>query len=123
MKRLFRKLKDRKGITMTEVIVAMAVVVIITGAAISLLVASVRFDNKYNAQTRALNACESAAQCLRFAEDDTKLGDYLELLGFEWDTEEGCYFLSNSGRAVEVRREERGWAVIFNNQVIYEYNK
>ena len=35
MKKLLKKLCDRKGITMTEVVVAMTVVIIITGAAIS----------------------------------------------------------------------------------------
>ena len=58
MKKLLKRLvRDRKGISMTEVVVAMALVVIVTGAAISVLIASIQFDVKYKAQTHALNAC------------------------------------------------------------------
>lgn len=118
MKMLRKLLRDRKGITMTEVIVAMATVVIVTGAAISLLVASVRFDAKYDSQTRALNACESAAHCIRFTDDP---GEYLARLGF---TEDGDKFiLSDSGTAVEVEmKTEGGWRVTFDGETIYETN-
>lgn len=122
MKRLFRKLKDRKGISMTEVLIAMAVVTIVTGAAISLIVASVRFDHKYNAQTRALNACESAAQCLRFAEEDAALEEYLAHLGFE-RVEENVYSLPGTDGMVQVRLVDGVWTVTFDDQVIYEYEK
>ena len=83
MKMLRKLLRDRKGITMTEVIIAMAAVILVSGAAISLLVASVQFDSKYDSQTRALNACESAVRCVRFADEQGKLETYLGALGFD----------------------------------------
>lgn len=120
MRKLLNKLRDRKGISMTEVVVAMAVVVIVTGAAISLLVASVRFDAKYNSQTVALNACESAVHCLRFTDDADKLKGYLTRLGFE--EVEGVYTLPNSG-TVKVENIEGVWTVTFDGDVIYEKNR
>ena len=123
MRKLLRKLRDRKGISMTEVVVAMAVVVIVTGAAISVLVASVRFNDKYNDQTYALNACESAAQCIRYADDTVKLEGYLARLGFEKVENESRYILSGSDTAVEVVIDGNVWSVTFDNELIYEAKK
>lgn len=116
MRKLLNKLRDRKGITMTEVVVAMAVVVIVTGAAISLLVASVQFDNKYQSQTHALNACESAVHCVRFTDDLEKLDDYLKRLNFE--VAEGGYAFAD--KTVKVMIGAEAWTVTFDDEVIYE---
>ena len=120
MRMLRKLLRDRKGITMTEVIVAMATVVLVTGAAISLLVASVRFDAKYDSQTRALNACESAVHCIRFTDDPAKLADYLGRLGFTLDGD--TFTLSGGGTAVEVVKTDDGWRVTFDGETVYETN-
>ncbi len=123
MKKFLKKLRDRKGITMTEVIVAMAVVILVTGSAISLLMSSVQFDTKYNAQTNALNACESAVHCVRFTKDPAKLDTYLKLLGFEEQPSPGTeriYALPGSDTAVVVRITADGCSVTFDNDVIYE---
>ena len=123
MKKFLKKLRDRKGITMTEVIVAMAVVILVTGSAISLLMSSVQFDTKYNAQTNALNACESAVHCVRFTKDPAKLDTYLKLLGFEEQPSPGTeriYALPGSDTAVVVRITADGCFVTFDNDVIYE---
>ena len=121
MKKWIHKLCDRKGIGLTEVIVAIAVVVIVTAAAISVLVASVQFDAKYNNQTRALNACESAAQCVRFADDEEELAAYLARLGFE--KVDGVYVLSESDVPVEVVLNGSVWTVTYEEEVIYESEK
>ena len=116
MKKLFRKLQDRKGITMTEVIVAMAVVIIVTGAAISVVTASVKFDAKYNAETYALNACESAVNCVRFADTVEELDALLVgKLGFE--KVKGVFTFN--GDTVKVTTDGN-WKVIFGDNTIYE---
>ena len=122
MRKLLRKLRDRKGITMTEVIVAMTVVILITGAAISLLVASVQFDETYQSQTHAMNACESAAQCVRFADTQAELEGYLARLGFE-KVGESQYALPNSETAVKVTVTGNVWTVTLDDDVIYESEK
>lgn len=116
MKKLSILLRDRRGISMTEVVVAMAVVVIVTGAAISLLIASIRFDAKYRAQTEALNACESAVSCVRFADDAEDLGKYLKKLGFK-DSDDG-YVLQDGKVTVTVT--ENSWIVTMDDEDIYE---
>lgn len=82
MKKLLKKLlRDRRGISMTEVIVAMALVTIVTGAAISVVMASIKFDAKYNNETTALSYCESVVDCVRFADDEIELKTALSSLG------------------------------------------
>lgn len=126
MKKFLKKLRDRKGITMTEVIVAMAVVILVTGSAISLLMSSVQFDTKYNAQTADLNACESAVHCVRFTKDPAKLDTYLKLLGFEGHSvseTEVDFKLPNGNVTVKVTSEGgtiRSAVVTFGEDVIYE---
>lgn len=118
MKKLLKKLCDRKGITMTEVVVAMTVVIIITGAAISVVTASVQFDAKYQKETYALNACESAVNCVRFADTPEELADLLNKLAFK---EKVSGVLWTFGDDV-VRVEDVGgtWTVIYNDKIMYE---
>lgn len=133
MKKLFRKLlRDRKGISMTEVVVAMALVVIVTGAAISVLVASAQFDAKYRAQTQVLNACENAAECIRFAETPDMLAELLKEAGFEpieeEETQKFPYTFERGGATVTVEHSTREtnidrYVVIFDGEEIYEIEK
>ena len=118
MKKLFETLRSRKGITMTEVIVAMAMVLIVSGAAISLLVASVQFDAKYNSQTQALNACESAVEAIRFAGNESDLNGYLARLGFEIKAGESHYALPGND-TVKIQVDGNKWTVIFEGKEIY----
>ena len=120
MKKLFHKLRDRKGITMTEVVIAMAMVIIITGASISVLISAVKFDATYKTQTKALNACEGAVQCLRFAKTHgTDVTDYFTLLGFEEEKAGEKYTLETA----KVQKNDDGlWVVTLNGELIYEEN-
>lgn len=81
--KFFKKLlRDRRGVSMTEVIVAMAAVLIVTGAAITVLVSSSQADTLYRDKYRALNGCENAVECIRFTKDKQTLADALLKAGF-----------------------------------------
>ena len=105
MKKLLHKLlRDRRGISMTEVIVAMAMVTIVTGAAISVVMASIKFDVKYNERTAALSYCESVVDCVRFADNSENLSIALKNLdaAFACDVESGMYALEKEGSTRKV---------------------
>ena len=129
MKLLSRLLRDRKGVSMTEVIVAMAMVLIVTGAAITVLIASSRADTVYRNKYRALNGCENAVECLRFAEnDESLLESALKKAGFEEidPEQEGFgagYVLIHGDEQVKVVKDDNGdenYVVIYyNDDVIY----
>ena len=116
--KLLNTLRSRKGITMTEVIVAMAMVLIVSGAAISLLVASVQFDAKYNSQTQAITGCESAVEAIRFADSADEYVGYLKRLGFE--IKEGkSYYTLPGNETVKIQVGGNKWTVIFDDKEVY----
>lgn len=116
--KLLNTLRSRKGITMTEVIVAMAMVLVVSGAAISLLVASVQFDAKYNSQTQAITGCESAVEAIRFADNADEYVGYLKRLGFEINEGESHYTLPGND-TVKIRVDGNQWTVIFDDEEVY----
>ena len=131
MKNFLKTIRSRKGITMTEVIVAMAMVVIVTGAAISLVVASVQFDAKYESQTAALNAAESAVECVRFASTVNDLhkedgAGYLDKLGFDKvetipeDVEADSGYELKGNNSVKIWVKGYTVTVTFDNELLYE---
>lgn len=127
-KALLKLIKNRRGISMTEVMVAMAVVVMVSGAAISVLIASVKADTAYQNKYSALVGCENAAECLRFADgfsEESKeawLGDALSKAGFT-KTEDGTYMLEKGKEQVTVKKmnDSGEYVVIYNGETIYTH--
>lgn len=69
-KRAFRKrIKDRRGFSLAEVVVGLTVVVMVSAAALNVIMASIQMEAKYLNETTALCACESVVACVRFSDD------------------------------------------------------
>ena len=80
-RKLFReKVKNRGGFSIVEVVVGLTVVVMVTAAALSVILASVQMEAKYLNETTALCACESVVACVRFADNTDELAAVLENL-------------------------------------------
>ena len=80
-RKLFReKVKNRGGFSIVEVVVGLTVVVMVTAAALSVILASVQMEAKYLNETTALCACESVVACVRFADNADELAAALETL-------------------------------------------
>ena len=131
----------------------MTAVIIVTAAAVSVLVASSAADTKFGAKTRALAMCESAVECLRFADGDTEMLDRtMERAGFErkgeddyaWEfgeletvsvktktdrekveklDAEGNPVLDGEGNPVTETVETEKYVVTYNDEIIYEIEK
>ena len=146
MKHFVKILRSRRGVSLTEVIISMTAVVIVTGAAISVLFASSASDVKFSAKTRALEACDSAVECLRFANgNEEALGEALGYAGFKDEDETGEFVLKcGKGEVVSVdtrtdsveveKVDENGdtvtetvdtviYVVTYNDKIIYEIEK
>jgi Tfp pilus assembly protein PilW len=116
-----RLLRDRRGISIAEVVVAMTMVLIITGAAISVQIASTRADVAFRDKYRALTGCENAVECLRFADGNEELlSDALVGAGFTNDN--GIFALENGSHRVTVAMEDENYVVKYNGEVIYKGN-
>lgn len=120
-KALLKLLGNRKGISMTEVIVAMAVLVMVSGAAITVLIASVKADTAYQNKYAVLSGCENAAECLRFADgNEVLLKEALEKAGFA-QTDETEFTLEKGNETVTVLKIDESYAVVYNGEVIYTH--
>lgn len=120
-KALLKLLGNRKGISMTEVIVAMAVLVMVSGAAITVLIASVKADTAYQNKYAVLSGCENAAECLRFADgNEGLLKEALEKAGFD-QTDETEFTLEKGNETVTVLKIDESYAVVYNGEVIYTH--
>lgn len=115
-------LRNRKGMTLLEVVVGIAVVLIVTGAALTLMISSSRADVAYRDEYRALVACENAQECLRFANGDPeRLYAALTAVGFTKDPDSEIYTLENGSHTVTVTLDSDNYVVKYNDETIYEH--
>ena len=134
MRKLKIILRNRKGFVVAEMIVAMAMILLITGAAITLMMASIKGDAASMEKYNALTACENAVECVRFTTDRATLQKCLDMVGFDAQntaSEPNVYtFVLESGNdtvIVEVTYDVDGnfekSIVNYNNETIYVRNK
>ncbi len=124
---LKRLLRDRKGISLTEVVVAMTVVLLVTGAAISVVISSINADVGFRDKYKALTACENAVECLRYSKGDKGLLEVaLGKAGFNVENSE--YFLEFRDHKVTVTQDyvvkytvERDGQIV-SDKTLYTYN-
>lgn len=116
-----RLLRDRKGFSLMEAVVAMSVILVVAGAAITLIISSVRADATFRNQYRAMTACDNARACIRFADGDGDvLAEALIKAGFT-GINENHYLLISGEYEVEVTFEDENYVVAYNDETIYRY--
>ena len=120
-----RLLRDRKGISLTEVVIAMAMVLMVTGAAISIVAASARADLGYRYKYEALTACENAADCLRYSQGDKDiLKVALEKIGFDVSGTEYTFTRTINKKTIQkiiISQNGNDYVVEYNDEIIYNY--
>ena len=72
--------KSRRGFSLAEVMIGLTFVVMVTIAALSLMISSIQMETKYLSKTTALCACESAVAVVRYADNAQELAEGLLLL-------------------------------------------
>lgn len=71
-----KPLHSRKGVGITEVVIALAIIAIISAFTLTLIVMSIGVENKSVAAIEVKNAAENAMECFRFAKNNAGKGDY-----------------------------------------------
>ena len=145
--RTFKILRSRKGVSITEAVIAMAIVMIVASSAIGIIISSAKADAKFAEKTQALSLCESTVECIRFAEQcfysatdidnsghitidentycgNLKLAVALGKLNFKGNT---CIVGSNEISVVFLNYDEQNsdknntkYTVTYNGKIIYE---
>lgn len=128
MKKLIKKtgLRRKKGITVAEVAVALAIISIVSAAAIGMALNSVKVETKFVAVTQARTNAENVLDCFRFSENADTFSQALQKLGYEFDSVKNAYTLTEKNVSVTVKAsfspEKLDYtAVKPNGDLIYAY--
>ena len=65
-----KQLHSRSGVSVAEVVIALAIIAIISAFTLSLIVMSISVESKSVAAIEVKNAAENAIECFRFARDN-----------------------------------------------------
>ena len=123
MKFIAKSAHSRRGISLVEVIVALAVIAIISTAALSLVISSARVDANSLRSTQVMMAAENALECYRFAKNDE---DFAALLGNTGDYKkvDDAYVLTEKTYVITVNYTDTKLtfsATDGDGKVIYDY--
>lgn len=116
--------RSRKGISLVEVVVALAVIAIISAAALSLVVSSAKVDANSLRTTRVMMAAENALECFRFAESDAEFKTLIAKTGNYTSSGDGVYVYTDKNYTVNVKYTDTKLtftAVDENENEIYSY--
>lgn len=99
MKKSFIMKNSKRGISIAEVMVALAVITIVTAATVTLMITSANAENKAADAVHIVNTAENVVACFRFAENDEEFFEAVKLLDpnfknarkNEYILEKSCY--------------------------------
>lgn len=99
-------LRNRGGFGLVEVMVAMAVIAIVTAAAVTIVMSSVRTSQKNRDQERAEYFSADAIEAFRISDDAASFINVMEFAGYTL-TEEGDLYIYafDNGYSAEVKAE------------------
>lgn len=93
--------RSRRGISLVEVVVALAVITIISAAALSLVISSARVDANSLRSTQVMMAAENVLECYRFAEIEGDFADLLQKTG-DYKKVDDAYVLTEKAYVITV---------------------
>ena len=93
--------RSRRGISLVEVVVALAVITIISAAALSLVISSARVDANSLRSTQVMMAAENVLECYRFAESKEEFAALLEKTG-DYKGSDGVFVLTEKSYTITV---------------------
>ena len=93
--------RSRRGISLVEVIVALAVITIISTAALSLVISSARVDANSLRSTQVTIAAENSLECYRFTESEEEFAALLEKTG-DYKKVDDAYVLTEKAYVITV---------------------
>ncbi len=131
MKRFFlNRAGRRRGISLLETVIALAVISIISAATVTLIVSSTKAEKKIFDDMHITNAAENAVECFRYADDSTELYTLLQQCDADYTVSAEnaqCFILTKdayiltvwadfTGNTVEIYATDEGGEEIYRLQ-------
>ena len=89
---MFKRLKDKKGISMAEMIIAMAIISIVTAAALTVMISSIKNTEEDNDLMRVRHFASNAVEAFVAAESADQFDGYMSFCGYTDVTKEESEF-------------------------------
>ena len=116
------RLSSRKGVSLVEVVVALAVISIISFAAFSLILSSMDLENNIMRDVEISASADDVLDCFIFAEAEGKFAEGMHVLGY-MSSANGIYRLDKGSYVIEVTYSEKKMdfkAKDENDNIIFE---
>ena len=120
-------LQGRKGVTIVEVAIALAIIAIVSASAVGMVLISVNIEAKFVTNTYTENSVESVLECFQYAKDEATFYTALQMLDdYQYDGEQEAYILEGKYLTVTVKasfapRKLEYTAVRNTGEEIYSY--
>ena len=101
MKRFSKKLK--KGISLIEIVVSIFLIMLISGAAVTVISQSVKSDQKNIMNTQVALSTQTAIDCFNYANDFDELFSVLSIVDSEYKNVQGTNVITLSKQSYSVR--------------------
>lgn len=79
---MIKRLKDKRGVSMAEMIIAMTIITLVTAAAMTIMISSLRTTNRDFSEAEDQNFTSNAVACFTAAGSAEFFGQYMEELGY-----------------------------------------
>ena len=100
-----RKQKNtgRRGMTIAEMAISMAIILIVSAATISLQISAIRQESKNSQLSAVIQYGDEVLDCFQWAQNQTEFRDAVEVLGFvETEPNSGVYTLGRGNMLITV---------------------
>lgn len=119
-----KRARNRRGMSLLEVVIALTVITIISASALSLVLSSAKSDAKALRTTQVIIAADNALECFKFADNEDEFKTLITKTGEYVSAGDGSYVLTEEAYTVTVTYSAESVqfkAVDNDNEVIYEY--
>lgn len=94
-------LRNRKGVTIVEVVIALVIISVISASAVDLIMRALRIENNFTTVTQAEMQAENVLDCFRFSDNDATFSQALKKAGdYKFQPGENAYILE--GKTIKI---------------------
>lgn len=103
MKKAYKNLKTKKGITIVEVVITLVLIAMVMASAISVIIMSIDIENNSATAVEMKNSAQNVLECFRFAESEEEFSQALSKCGNYQKADDGSYILTGTNLIITVK--------------------
>ncbi len=105
-----KQLKNKRGITLLETVIALTVILLVSGAFVSIAMIFTKAETKNTTQAQAISYSESIIECFRYCESNEEMesalmlldSSFVEVISDDKALGDATYRLEKAGYVIEI---------------------